>query len=129
MFYDNLKAICNKKNIKITPLVLECGGTKGVIPNSDIVMRLSVRLNVPTDVLLFGKEKSSTTEQLTADEQELLTYYKELDLMKKGQVIERARVLLEQSNIPLKEPENTIFIEYYSLPVSAGMGLQDYNGR
>ena len=131
MFYDNLKAICNKKNIKITPLVLECGGTKGVIggwkkgatPNSDIVMRLSVRLNVPTDVLLFGKEKSSTTEQLTADELELLTYYKELDLMKKGQVIERARVLLEQSNIPLKEPENTIFIEYYSLPVSAGMGV------
>lgn len=60
---------------------------------------------------------------MTADEQELLTYYKELDLMKKGQVIERARVLLEQSNIPLKEPENTIFIEYYSLPVSAGMGV------
>lgn len=63
---------------------------KGATPNSDIVMRLSVRLNVPTDVLLFGKEKSSTTEQLTADEQELLTYYKELDLMKK----------VKSSNVP-----------------------------
>ena len=65
MFYDNLKSICDAHNIKITPLVLECGGTKGVIggwkkgamPNSDIVMKLSVRLNVPTDTLLFGKEK------------------------------------------------------------------------
>ena len=83
MFYDNLKTICDKKNLKITPLVLECGGTKGVIggwkkgavPNSDIVMKLSVRLNVPTDVLLFGKEKSSLTNQLTADEQELFKIY------------------------------------------------------
>lgn len=131
MFYDNLKAICDKNNIKITPLVLECGGTKGVIggwkkgaiPNSDIVMKLSVRLNVPTDVLLFGKDKSSPAEQLTTDEQELIKYYKELDLMKKGQVLERAKVLLEQSKIPLEEPENTVFIEYYSLPVSAGTGV------
>ena len=42
------------------------------------------------DYLVYGKEKSSPAEQLTDDEQELLTYYKELDLMKKGQVLERA---------------------------------------
>ena len=44
MFYDNLKAICDKKGVKITPLVTECGGAKGSIsnwkkgaaPNSDI---------------------------------------------------------------------------------------------
>lgn len=66
MFYDNLKAECEKQGLKITPIVLECGGNKGSItgwkngamPNSDIVMRLSVRLNVPTDVLLFGRERT-----------------------------------------------------------------------
>lgn len=43
--------------------------------------------------------------------------------MKKGQVLERAKVLFEQSKIPLKELENSVFIEYYSLPVSAGTGV------
>lgn len=131
MFYDNLKAICDKNNIKITPLVLECGGTKGVIggwkkgatPNSDIVMKLSVRLNVPTDVLLFGKEKSSPAEQLTADEQRLLTYYKKLSDIDKGIVIGRAEQLVAQTERQAEEPENTVFIEYYSLPVSAGTGV------
>ena len=79
--------------------------------------------DVSIDYLVYGKEKSSLAEQLTADEQELLTYYKELDLMKKGQVLERAKVLFEQSKIPLKELENSVFIEYYSLPVSAGTGV------
>lgn len=135
MFYDNLKTICDKKNLKITPLVLECGGTKGVIggwkkgavPNSDIVMKLSVRLNVPTDVLLFGKEKSSLTNQLTADEQELLDIYNSLSPKSQGRLRERAEVLAELETPVTKEPEpeqeqETIFIEYSTLKVSAGTG-------
>lgn len=133
MFYDNLKTICDKKNLKITPLVLECGGTKGVIggwkkgavPNSDIVMKLSVRLNVPTDVLLFGKEKSSLTNQLTADEQELFKIYRGLSIENKARVRERATVLSELETPVIKEPEQeqeTIFIEYSTLKVSAGTG-------
>ncbi len=69
MFYSNLKSICDEKGIKITPLVLECGGTKGIIggwkrgtsPNSDIVMKIAIKLNVSTDVLLFGKEYCNNT--------------------------------------------------------------------
>ncbi len=30
-FYDNLKKICAKRGLKVTPTVLESGGTKGVI--------------------------------------------------------------------------------------------------
>ncbi|MDE5620768.1 MAG: helix-turn-helix domain-containing protein [Ruminococcus sp.] len=64
MFYDNLKAICDEQGVKITPIVDECGGAKGSIsnwkkgasPNSDIVAKLAVRLNVSTDLLIFGKE-------------------------------------------------------------------------
>ena len=131
MFYDNLKAICDKNNIKITPLVLECGGTKGVIsgwkrgaaPNSDIVMKLSVRLNVPTDILLFGQEKNSPTVELTDDEQELLTYYKVLNEKERGIVLGRAEQLADSHKITIKEPQNTILIDFYDLPVSAGTGV------
>lgn len=78
---------------------------------------------VSLDYLVYGKEKSSLTEQLTDDEQELLTYYKGLEPFKKGQLMERAKVLSEVSEMPLKQLKNTIFIEYYSLPASAGTGV------
>lgn len=131
MFYDNLKQACDTKNVKITPIVAECGGAKGSIsnwkkgayPNSDIVAKLAVRLNVSTDFLIFGKEKSSPAEQLTADEQRLLTYYKKLNDIDKGVVIGRAEQLAALSEKTSEEPENTVFIEYYSLPVSAGTGV------
>ena len=115
--------------------VLKCGGTKGVIggwkkgavPNSDIVMKLSVRLNVPTDVLLFGKEKSSLTNQLTADEQELIDVFKKLSPKSQGQVKERAIVLLELETPVVKEPEQveepTIQIKHSYYRVSAGTGF------
>ncbi|MEI3029592.1 MAG: helix-turn-helix transcriptional regulator [Ruminococcus sp.] len=68
MFYDNLKAICDEKGLKVTPIVAECGGAKGSIsnwkkgamPNSEIVMKLSVRLNVSSDRLLFGSSEFDT---------------------------------------------------------------------
>lgn len=69
MFYDNLKEVCDEKGLKVTPIVAECGGAKGSIsnwkkgamPNSEIVMKLSVRLNVSSDRLLFGTPKSTPT--------------------------------------------------------------------
>ena len=73
MFYDNLKAECERQGLKITPIVLECGGNKGALsgwkrgasPNSDIVMKLSVRLNVSTDELLFGKNRTFSAIDLS----------------------------------------------------------------
>ena len=79
---------------------------------SKYLIEIAEFFDVSIDYLVYGKEKSSPAEQLTDDVQELLTYYKELDLMKKGQVLERAKVLFEQSKIPLKELENSVFIEY-----------------
>lgn len=99
MFYDNLKSICDSKGIKITPLVAECGGAKGSIsnwkkgasPNSDIVAKLAVRLNVSTDTLIFGKESLNCS----LDEEELLTNYRAVNDIKKAQIRERAAVLAE----------------------------------
>lgn len=69
MFYDNLKSLCDSRGLKISTVVTDCGGAlgsisgwkKGVMPNSNIVVALAMRLNVSTDYLLLGKEKPNTS--------------------------------------------------------------------
>ena len=69
MFYDNLKSLCDSRGLKISKVVRECGGAlgsisgwkNGVMPNSSIVVALSLRLNVSTDYLLLGTEKTNTS--------------------------------------------------------------------
>ena len=101
MFYNNLKAICDKQGLKITPIVLECGGNKGslsgwkngAMPNSDIVMKLAVRLNVPTDCLLFGENYNSLS--LSESEKKLIKCFSSLNDFDKCKIIERAETLTE----------------------------------
>ena len=76
---------------------------------------------------MIRKEKSSPTVTLTADEQELLQYFKKLSDKSKGMVLGRAEALaeLEAPVEPVQEEEEeieTIFIEYSTLRVSAGTG-------
>ena len=105
MFYDNLKAICAEKGLKITPVVLECGGTRGMLggwkngaaPNSDIIMKLSERLNVPTDVLLFGKDCRDIIIATDEDEQQMLRLFRSLPDREQIKLIGRAELLVEQS--------------------------------
>ncbi|MGN1090722.1 MAG: S24 family peptidase [Huintestinicola sp.] len=133
MFYDNLKLICDKKGLKITPIVAECGGAKGSIsnwkkgamPNSDIVAKLAVRLNVSTDSLIFG-DICITPLKLTADEQELLSLFNELPKKEQQRLIGRAAQLAELSEEHKKI--DTISLKYNGSYVSAGYGdeLQDY---
>lgn len=102
MFYDNLKTICDEKGVKITPIVAECGGAKGSIsnwkngasPNSDIVAKLSVRLNVSSDRLIFGKEKNSSAV-FSADEYKLLECYNKLPPKEQQRLIGRAEMLVD----------------------------------
>lgn len=130
MFYDNLKAACEAKGVKITPIVIECGGAKGSIsnwkngatPNSDIVAKLAVRLNVSTDLLIFGKENDVTSIDLSDDERDLLSVYKKLSKMNKGRVKERAEMLLEYEMVSVPESVSTKYIELSPMTVSAGTG-------
>lgn len=129
MFYDNLKSICDSKGIKITPLVAECGGAKGSIsnwkkgasPNSDIVVNLAVRLNVPTDLLLFGDIKPNIKPK-SSDEEELINIYGKLSSKSKNFVLERARTLYElETADTFKIP--TIKCKHSFYKVSAGKGF------
>lgn len=107
-FYDNLKHICDKKGLKVTPTVLSCGGTKGVLsgwkkgvfPNSEIVMNLSVLLNVPTDTLLFGEKKSLS---LSEDKVNLLEMYDMLTDMEKGEILGELKQMTKKIRIHTAE--------------------------
>lgn len=125
-----IKQEIKAQNTTIAAVERELGLGNGTIskwdrqsPSCKNMLKLANYLNCSVDYLLTGKEKSSPTEQLTADEQELLSYYKSLEPFKKGQVMERAKVLSETSKTLVEQPKNTVFIEYYSLPVSAGTGV------
>ena len=60
MFYERLKAECEKQGLKVTPVIIECGVSggsigewkKGTIPSGKIIIALAKRLNVSTDYLL-----------------------------------------------------------------------------
>lgn len=131
-FYDNLKQVCDEKGVKITPTVLSCGGTKGVLggwkkgvlPNSEIVMNLSVLLNVPTDKLLFGKEEIPS---LPEDEQKLIKHYNRLPPTEKIKLVARAEAIAdvyeEQVETKIKEIEPPMIeIRHSIYKVSAGTG-------
>ena len=146
MFYDNLLDACARNGCKVTPIVLECGGAKGSIanwkkgsaPNSDIVVKLAVRLNVTTDFLLRGVQPSIIS--LSADREELLKHYDSVDEIAKARILERAETLAEQAEeraleqekakrreIQRSTPEDaapceSIDILFIDLPVSAGLG-------
>lgn len=128
--FNRLIDVCDKQSTSVTSLLDKFTTSRSAITawkkgniNTDVLAKIATELDVSLDYLLNGKEKNSPAKGWTADEQELITYYKELDPIDKGRVLERARVLAEQSHEPEKKPESTIFIEYYSLPVSAGTGV------
>ena len=149
MFYDNLKAECDKQGLKLTTIVLECGGTKGIIggwkngaaPRSDIVMKLAVRLNVPTDSLLFGENYCNF---LSSPEKELIAYFKALSDEDKGRVLGKAETLAELaaeraeqergaaekkcialsvSSARTAEEQDDFYVNICNLLVSAGTGV------
>ena len=95
------------------------------LPGAENLLTIANYFGISVDYLLTGKEKSSPTNQLTADEQELLDIYNSLSPKSQGRLRERAEVLAELEAPIANEPEpeqETIFIEYSTLKVSAGTG-------
>lgn len=85
--------------------------------------------NVSLDYLVYGKEKSSSKIKLTSDEQELLSYYNELQDIDKGRVLGTAKTLAElkvATEFEIKEePEERFYkIDCSTYQVSAGAGFE-----
>jgi transcriptional regulator with XRE-family HTH domain len=105
MFYDNLLKACERINIKITPLVTECGGAKGsisnwkkgAVPSSDIVVRLAERLNVSCDYLLTGLEflNSESIDSFTSREIEHIKLLRQLSDEEQYEEIGRLKGIIE----------------------------------
>lgn len=101
MFFDNFKAICDKKGLKPNPVAQACGASnnsatkwkKGSSPNSEIVVKLANYLNVSTDYLLLGSEAKAIV--LSDDERSLLDNYTQLSDKNKARILERIQVMLE----------------------------------
>lgn len=133
MFYKQFISLCHKEGIKPTPLIkslgLSAGNIKrwedGATVNSDILLKLSEHFKVSTDYLLTGKEKSPPSD-LADDEQLLMKYYRKLSSLQKGIIIGRSEALagVELINTTVYgQKSNTIYIDMFSLPVSAGSGV------
>ncbi len=94
---------------------------------------------VSLDYLVYGKESAAVVyaenDTLSGEERELLEYYSGLRDIYKGMVLGEAKALCElEKRAKVKVPSNpdissqnrakkTIFIDYFSLPVSAGTGV------
>jgi transcriptional regulator with XRE-family HTH domain len=106
VFYDNLKELCRLHNIKITPLVLECGGTKGIIggwkngrsPNSEIVIKIAQKLQISTDALLLGNKDITKTEEpinLNQMEKDVLDKFRQLSETEQYEEYGRLKGIIE----------------------------------
>ena len=97
------------------------------LPGAENLLTIANYFGISVDYLLTGKEKSSPTNQLTADEQELLDIYNSLSPKSQGRLRERAEVLAELetpiANEPEPEQEPTIQIKHSYYRVSAGTGF------
>lgn len=115
------------KKIDVNEKTVSAWKKNNSLPPLDKISNISDCLGVSIDYLLTGQEKSSSTDRLSDDEQELLDIYKGLSTMNKGRLKERAAVLaeMEVTTIPKqKEPKiiQTTMLRFEDLSVSAGTG-------
>ena len=134
---ERISDLAKKKDISIAALEKAIGLSNGIIgkwrkqsPSCDKLKLVADYLNTTLDYLVYGEKNSSSVIELSADEQELLTYYSKLKAINKGKVIGTAKTLAELEAPVIKEPvaveepeeHETIFIEFSTLKVSAGSG-------
>ncbi len=130
---QNLSHIIKEKKITQKALSKQLGVPTSTINNwiklnrsipSEFIIPICEFLDITPYLLLTGENVSSKSV-LDPDEQELLDIYNSLSPKSQGRLRERAEVLAELETPVTKEPEQeqeTIFIEYSTLKVSAGTG-------
>lgn len=120
------------KKIDVNEKTVSAWKKNNSLPPLDKISNISDCSGVSIDFLLTREEKNSPTAELTADEQELLTYYNELQDIDKGRVLGTAKILAELTSSVADKPtveeepdeQETIFIEFATHKASAGTGEQ-----
>ena len=113
MFYEQFTKLCNEHNIKPTPLLKQLGLSAGNLQkwqngasvNSDILYKISMHFGVSIDYLVTGKEKSSSTDNLSENEQEMLELFQKFNEREQIKLIGQLELLYRQKEI--KESQNT----------------------
>ncbi len=131
---DTIRQLANAKGMSITALEQAVGLGNGTIgkwikqsPSCDKIKLVANYLSTDIDYLITGQEKSSPN--LSADEQELISYYKRLPEREQMKLIGRASALAEMYEDQVEEPTvRTITLSCSDNRVSAGFGdeLFDY---
>lgn len=102
---DNILSILKEKGLKqvdlcdyidINTSTLTTWKNRKTDPPAKYIIRICEFLDISPYLLLTGKEKNSPAEQLTADEQELITYYRKLDPKSQGVLLGRAETMAER---------------------------------
>lgn len=130
MNYAVFDKLCKEKGTTPTALSKKLGLSKGNTsswkrggnPSVDILIQIADELNCTTDKLLGIEDRFSVSE-LSQEEKVLLTYFRLLEKVDKGIIIGEAKTLSGALDKSSEELPNTIFIEQYLLPVSAGTGV------
>ncbi len=68
------------------------------------LIELAEFFNVSIDYLVYGREKNSSTDKLSDDEQELITYYRQLDPKSQGILLGRAETMAENRQSVTDDP-------------------------
>ena len=133
---QNIKSLLESKKLTQKALSQHLGIATSTINNwlklnrsipAEYIIPICEFFNTTPYTLLTGQEKSLITNNISDDEQELLAYYKKLHDMNKGRVLGTAKTLAEiqiskHQFAEEEEDQETIFIEFSTLSVSAGAG-------
>ena len=123
MTTKNLTAYKISKDTGISDRLIGYWRKGDKLPGAENLLTLANYFGISVDYLLTGKQNNSSIDVLSNDEQRLLTYFRELSEVDKGVIIGESRLLSGAVKKTSKKPKNTIYIETYSLPVSAGTGV------
>lgn len=133
---DRILSLINEKNMSVNAVEKQLKFGNGAIkrfdknsPSIDKIIALSNFLNVSVEYILFGNNGSLSKDKLSNDEQELLTYYNELQDIDKGRVLGTAKTLAElkvATEFEIKEEPEERFckIDCSTYQVSAGSGFE-----
>lgn len=117
-------------NVGISTSAISDWKKRGTNPAVENISAIADFLEVSLDFLITGKEKSSSADNMSDDERELLEKYKMLDEKDRIRVQERAETLLEVRKAEKPKPElirrpyrRTRKIDFYEASVSAGTGV------